>query len=174
MFDQNTVGKKHSLCWDCANATKGWKCPWASSKHEPVPGWEADSTIVNMRIKGVVYPTESFCVNACPLFERDSYGGGLYKSEEEAGKQKVEVKEEDIPRSRNLYPLYGEILAQSVKDWSQLDHGNFKRIEFADGTVKRDEMMDFFHGEWFQTLLEVCTNYTPQQVREMIQVPERR
>lgn len=169
MFDFSKK-KRQTLCWDCANATKPWKCPWAAENHEPVPGWEAEKTIVNMRIRGKLYPTESYCVTACPLFERDSNDGGLYKA---ATGEKQERKTKDTPLSRNLYPLYGEILAQAVKDWIQLDYGHFKRVEFADGTVKKDEMISFFYGSWFADLVTTCTNYTPQQVRDMLKVPRR-
>lgn len=67
--------KKQTLCWDCQRAV-GKTCPWVS-KSKPVEGWSAESKI----IKGTRSTPDmiSYRVDYCPLFVRDSYGGGAAK-----------------------------------------------------------------------------------------------
>lgn len=57
-----------TLCWDCSHATETTGvCPWASS-FQPVSGWKA-----KRRIKRKY---ESYFVEECPLFDRDSVNSG--------------------------------------------------------------------------------------------------
>lgn len=56
--------KKGTLCWNCKNATGG--CCW-SAKFEPVPGWTAEPTKVNVNNGGERY-YKSFNVTDCPEF----------------------------------------------------------------------------------------------------------
>lgn len=60
---------KRSLCWSCANATNGSKCPWARS-FAPVPGWEAEKTQIKGNSKGD-RGYESYNVRKCPLYRAD-------------------------------------------------------------------------------------------------------
>ena len=60
---------KHTLCWDCSNATEK-RCTWAAH-FQPVEGWEANKT------------ETSWFVVSCPQFRRDSYGFGLYRRQED-------------------------------------------------------------------------------------------
>ena len=65
-----------TLCWDCANATNGG-CSW-SANLKPVEEWEAKK--IN---KSIQYGDgTSYLVYACPLFERDAYGGGAHRLKE--------------------------------------------------------------------------------------------
>lgn len=60
---------KHTLCWECRNATGG--CAW-SRDFKPVPGWNAEQTEINnnaLRYDGRYTP--SFRVIACPEFVPD-------------------------------------------------------------------------------------------------------
>ena len=54
--------QKQSLCWDCVK--DGRECSWMRD-FEPVPGWDAEETL----IMASYLPTKSFLVKGCPLFE---------------------------------------------------------------------------------------------------------
>lgn len=56
---------RETLCWYCAKATDGNKCPWAYGKE--VDGWTAEETIIDN--DGDM--TSSYCVIDCPLYEED-------------------------------------------------------------------------------------------------------
>ena len=56
------MGYRHTLCWDCANATD-CGCDW-SWQLKPVKGWEARKTEIG------------YIVIKCPEFERDSLSYG--------------------------------------------------------------------------------------------------
>lgn len=59
---------QETICWLCKHAvpnTEDRGCSW-SMFGEPVPGWDATPT----EIVGSVYNEHSFCVHACPCFER--------------------------------------------------------------------------------------------------------
>ena len=55
---------RQTLCWDCQRAVK--ECPW-SANFEPVPGWDAEPTLIMSESQ----PIPSFHVKSCPLFEPD-------------------------------------------------------------------------------------------------------
>ena len=59
-----------SLCWDCANSTKGG-CSW-SAEFKPVEGWVAKP----MKKETQYGDGKSYLVYSCPLFDRDAFGGG--------------------------------------------------------------------------------------------------
>ena len=56
---------RQTLCWDCKNAGGG--CSW-SKEFKPVKDWEAKKA------------GDSFTVIKCPMFNRESYGFGLYRT----------------------------------------------------------------------------------------------
>lgn len=58
-----------TLCWDCMRSVKR-QCEWAKQS-KPVKGWDA-----------IVYKNSCVVVK-CPKFVRDSWGFGLYRTEEE-------------------------------------------------------------------------------------------
>lgn len=56
---------RETLCWDCAKATDGNRCPWAYGKE--VDGWTVEETIIDN--EGNI--ARSYLVIACPLYEED-------------------------------------------------------------------------------------------------------
>ena len=75
--------KKQTLCWDCKRSGER-SCPW-SMYYKPVEGWTAESKV----IKGTRSTPDmvSYRVDDCPLFVRDSYGGGIAKPGTEEAKK---------------------------------------------------------------------------------------
>lgn len=150
-----------SLCWDCANATRPWRCPWVS-KFQDVPGWVARKTTV----RGTP-PYKSRKVNACPLFERDAYCGGL--TVDVCNQRKAIIDESDTRW------IAEAIVERAVEDWRELECGNKAAVYSSDGKrVKRDEVVDFFHSKWCAVLLQSFTRYTPAQIRKFIGVESRK
>lgn len=67
--------KNPTLCWDCANACGG--CSWSSREAQPVDGWDATPTKVNMTIEhNQPRSVDSYIVHSCPQFVRDAKNGG--------------------------------------------------------------------------------------------------
>ena len=143
-------------CWFCENATKPWKCPWVD-RFKEIPGWKAEPTIIKNRVGRKVFIANSFNISFCPLFVSDNEN----------------AEPEHYPLEFNVSSLHGEILAQAVRDWRAIDYGKLRYTCTADGSIKRDELLEFFWGKWFETLVESCTQYTPQQIRDYINVPKR-
>lgn len=143
------------ICWFCENATKPWKCPWAD-RFKEIPGWEAEPTVIKNRVRGKPVTTSSFKITYCPLFSPGNEG-----------------EPERYPLKFNISDLQGEILAQAVRDWNSIEQGKLKYAASSDGYVYREELLKFFWSEWFETLVEHCTEYTPQQIRDFIHVPKR-
>lgn len=57
-------GTKQTLCWSCQRAVK--ECPW-SANFEPVPGWDAEETVLTTDTTSA----RSYHVKACPLYDPD-------------------------------------------------------------------------------------------------------
>lgn len=62
-----------NICFNCMNSVpsveKETGCPW-SWDFEPVPGWDAEPTIINIgTINGKTYTADSFDIKSCPLFK---------------------------------------------------------------------------------------------------------
>lgn len=74
-IQENT--RNPTLCWTCVNSDKGddSTCPWAR-EFKPVDGWSAKPTEVYVARSedsgGRGKHDNSFLVEKCPLFERDS------------------------------------------------------------------------------------------------------
>ena len=69
---------KFSLCWDCERSYKK-TCSWAK-RFVPVQGWTAEERVI---LGTHCTPnTISYRVDACPLFVRDGYNGGMYREGE--------------------------------------------------------------------------------------------
>lgn len=149
-------------CWNCANATKPWKCPWVG-QGVPVEGWTATPTQIKMWTYARRILVDSYDIRECPLFDEDSF---------DSGRVKVERKPEP-PRDRNYSDLIGGILAQAVEDWKSIEYGALASLHTSDGTVHRDKLYEFFWSGWFETLVMFCTEFTPDQIREKIRVPKR-
>lgn len=156
------IGASQQLCWNCANASKPWKCPWVG-RGLPVKGWDATPTMIKLWRRAGAELTHSFDIRECPMFDEDSYG---------SGRTKVKRKP-DLPRDRNYSDLIGAILAQSVEDWKAIDYGDLPSLSTSVGVIQRDELFKFFWSGWFEELVMNCTNYTPQQIRDKIRVPKR-
>ena len=76
-----TVSKKHTLCWSCANATGG--CSWSDHwEHTPVKGWVAQKSDIKYSQNEIV---ESYIVLSCPKYIQDSLPGGLGKLNKQRG-----------------------------------------------------------------------------------------
>lgn len=88
------MSKTLQLCWDCAKACCGCSLSLTGT---PIPGWTATSTV---DANGV----ESYCIKACPLFERDAYEFGTSRTppltEEE---RRAKYRERQRIASRNKY-----------------------------------------------------------------------
>ena len=148
---------EQTLCFDCKNATRPWKCPWVA-KYAPVPGWLAEKTQLCKRSS----PYDSYYVKACPRFKRDSYCGGTV-NHPETGRVYVDPKD--------VSSIAEAICEQAVADWIAIDYGNLSSLKVSGSTVKRDKMLEFFFSAWFAQLLESFTEYTPQQIRRSIRIP---
>lgn len=68
-----------NICFDCKKACGG--CSWSEldtktlrPKFEPVPGWTATETVINMG--NSCSKVTSYHITACPLFERDERAEG--------------------------------------------------------------------------------------------------
>lgn len=64
-FAGRKTGKSETLCWHCKNAVpdkQGNGCSW-SRKLEPVEGWTATDSLLNMGC--------GYCVHECPEFVKD-------------------------------------------------------------------------------------------------------
>lgn len=81
----------HTLCWDCANATKEGICEWADGL-KPVKGWTAEETV---RKEGTEDEMRSFLVISCPKFKRDAYFGGLKRTLELTPAEAARILQED-------------------------------------------------------------------------------
>lgn len=69
------VRPRQTLCWDCAKACGD--CSWTQwREYRPVPGWKAEPRTMKNQCNGSY---ETWCVIACPEFERDATNGGAYR-----------------------------------------------------------------------------------------------
>ena len=66
--DAIKAGRNDTICWDCKKACRGG-CSWTDpKKQEPVKDWVATLS------------DNVFVVHACPEFDRETYGGGMYRT----------------------------------------------------------------------------------------------
>ena len=96
IHEYSSAFAQRALCWDCANATGG--CAW-SEKHEPIQG-----QIVRHENEGVT-------VIECPEFDRNSWGGGLYRDGDNyrrimANRQKKHGHQRGRPKSVTEETMY--------------------------------------------------------------------
>lgn len=152
--------KEHSLCWDCAHATDG-VCPWAE-RGEPVDGWWARSSRVRCGAKYIEY-SKSYVVIECPLFKRDAWRGGT--KEDFAASHKVPIRD-----MRDFRTLAALIIKQAVEDWIELEYGKITSLVSCHGRVSAAELIEFFHSGYFEELLSLCTEQSPEKVRSVLRV----
>lgn len=139
------IPNKHlhpTLCFDCRNATKDWACPWVRN-YTPVKGWNATKDHVG---KPGGYGFDSYHVWECPMFKRDSFGGGTVE-DKFSRKEKVSLDDEGTKA------LATAIINQYVEDWKWLDYGELDGITFRGSKIYRYDIIRFFGSAWFQDLL---------------------
>lgn len=152
-----------TLCWDCRNATDPAKCPWVG-KWEPVDGWDAKPTL--LKIPGCIEPVQSFHVISCPLFDRDSYKGGL--EENVFGKRKESISLDD----KDIVNIAKAICERAVRDWAILEYGALKTVCTDGVQIDRFSVLSFFFSRWFTDLLETFSYHTPEQIRRYIKITD--
>lgn len=152
-----------SLCWDCANATRPWRCPWVEDG-TTIEGWRATPSLIGKRSG---YPYRSYCVIACPKFIRDSYCGGILADEEHNHK---------MPRIDNgdLRALAEAIVERAIIDWDTLDRGRLKSIKSDGQVIHLNKVLGFFFSDWFGELLGTFSQRTPEWVRQQIGIPDEK
>lgn len=158
-----------TLCWDCENATSG-NCPWAMNG-TPVPGWIARPDTIYCHGKdgsGRKYKREiaSYTVYECPKFKRDAWRGG-----------QIDCADNPHPVSgflddpKDMRSIAASALAQAIEDWKALDYGRIssKNVE----SLKRAnsaELREFFESKYFEELLALCTEISPQFLRKRLMI----
>ena len=82
-----TVGS-NNICFDCKKACG--QCSWSAADpltgellFKPVPGWTAEEVEQNRKYRNK-YPSTTYHITACPLFEPDEKRKGLTKGEKTA------------------------------------------------------------------------------------------
>lgn len=152
-----------SLCWDCALATRPWRCPWVS-KEEPVEGWKANPTTIAKKSR---HPYHSQLVVACPKFERDSFCGGVLADDE---------NEHVFPNidSDDVKNLAEATVERGIIDWNALERGKLKSIKFDGQFVYRAEVLRFFFSPWISELMASFTKRTPEWLRQQLGMTEDR
>lgn len=168
------IAKSQTLCWDCANATEINKCPWCA-EFKPVEGWWAIPKKTKYRLEATPNlpirwrEEDTYCVLMCPLFERTSYRAGMYPLKSEKHSSMYSATDADIKK------LVAAIIAQAVDDWERLERGRFKKAITAEGvTIKSYKLIEFFNSRRFSAMLAAVSDLTPEQVREVLEVPYAR
>lgn len=158
-MNESGVSSAHdpTLCWDCANATRPWRCKWVG-EFQPVDGWAAQKNLVSRRSA----PYESYHVVKCPKFSRDSYCGGLAHGEDET---KAHLDHNDVAS------LAEAIIEQQIQDWKDLEYGALDSYAYSGNYIKKKEVVAFFHSPWCAELLAAFTQWTPAQVRGWLKIP---
>lgn len=63
------------------------------------------------------------------------------------------------------------ILEQAVDDWKYLQLYGLDSAEYLAAKIRRDELLNFFYGEWFETLLEYALpGIDPDDVRVTLKI----
>lgn len=109
--DAIKAGRNDTICWDCKKACRGG-CSWSDpAEQKPVKDWVA--TMSN----------HGFVVHACPEFERETYGGGMYRTADDyilALEIAVTERNEKIDRLRKtMFWGYAHKLACSNRKLAQ-------------------------------------------------------
>ena len=158
-----SVGKTcTSLCLDCANANRPWRCSWVAN-FTPVEGWVAEPTQLYKP------PThyDSFDVKECPLFVRDAIFGGKAWDVDSTERTPVRLDAKDV------VALAEAIVEKAVADWKFIEYGQMKDKIHSNGTaIWRDELLEFFFSGWFEILLASFSQHSPEQIRSYIRITE--
>lgn len=148
----------YSICLNCGRATNPDVCSWAKD-NTPVKGWKATPTVV-----GNVYKFDSFRVEDCPLFIPDAENGGL--EEGIFGSRRVRIDKDDT------VSLASAICVRAVEDWKFLGNGAIVSVPYYGSRLHREELLQFFFGEWFARLLASFSERTPEQIRSLLGITE--
>ena len=148
-----------TLCWDCANATKPWKCEWVA-RGEPVPGWEARRTTVNRAWQ----PFESCHVIRCPKLDLDAHCGGMIKRMPTIDKHRAKTRLDD----KSMRALAEAIVERQAMDWMELDFGRFKTVTRYGARIKREDVVLFFNSEDCDNLLALFTDWRACNIRRWL------
>ena len=143
-------GYIESKCFSCRKATGVCKCSWAES-FTPVKGWDAEPTKIHMFAHDDV---DSFLVRECPEYEQ--------------GHDDVKLDEMDV------HNLACAAILQAVEDWKALEYGKIEARKFLNQRIKKSDLIAFFYCREFKMLLHMALpEYTPDQIRRALRVPNR-
>ena len=161
----NKVGRAkqydYTLCLDCGKASDPEACPWVRNA-TPVPGWVANPTIVSGAFKKLYH---SFQVRACPIFDRDSFGGGTTKAR--FCQQKIKVHNDNV-----LTFLAEAIIERAIDDWRELRGGELRDTKSLGERVYRADLVDFFYSDWINRLLGSFTDIGSDEIRQKIGIDD--
>ncbi len=63
------------------------------------------------------------------------------------------------------------ILEQAIDDWKYLQHYSIDAAEYLAAKIRKDELLNFFYGTWFETLLEFALpGIDPDDVRATLKI----
>lgn len=154
-------GSDFSICWDCKNSTKPHICPWARD-FTPVKGWKAAPTKIKAFGGGII---DTYIVRECPLFSRDSFGGGKVENTFTGKTEHIEIDDDD------LKTLACAIIERYVEDWKQLDYGRLRDLCIGSERVYRDHVLKFFASQWFYDLLQIAApDYEPPEIWKALRI----
>ena len=148
-----------SLCWDCANSLKPWKCAWVRA-NEPIPGWWATPNKESR--SGKLW---SYHVISCPNFDRDSFRGGLERNLT-GSNHETRI---DKPDTANIAEA---IIERAILDWKYINSYGVPDTKMEDVVVTKHDLIEFFFSEWFVRLLESFSYHSPEQIRKYIGITE--
>jgi hypothetical protein len=167
------IAKCQTLCWDCKHATDIDVCPWVRDG-TPVEGWWAKRKDIRYRLEACgthdlqTRMQETYCVMMCPLFQRDSYRAGLTEMDEK-NPSHVDISD---ATPLDLRRLSAAVITQAVMDWEKLGRGKLRKVVTAEGsTIKSFQLIDWFNSLDFAVMLSEVSNYTPEQIRKKLEVP---
>lgn len=90
------AGHRDTICWDCKKAMCGG-CSWSDPEQtKPVEGWNAKKT------------GSGYLVYSCPLFDRDTYACGRYRTADDyilALEIGLEERKRQLAKLKNLPDL---------------------------------------------------------------------
>ena len=74
--------------------------------------------------------------------------------------------------NRDAFDLAYCIIERAVEDWKALDYGRRSEVFIDKEVAERKEVLEFFFSHWFEVLCDAALDYTPQQIRKALRIPE--
>ena len=74
--------------------------------------------------------------------------------------------------NRDTFDLAYYIIERAVEDWKALDYGRRSEVYIDKEIAERREVLEFFFSRWFAVLCDAALDYTPQQIRRALRIPE--